>query len=384
MRSAVLLGLLPLALAAPVVEKRAPLHVPRGATGNSYIVKMKAGAANEIGIQAVQPEADKEFPNLGAFSATLGDADVEQLRNNPEVEFVEKEHEMSIFAPVTQTGATWGLSRLSSDNTGATSYTYDSSAGEGACVYVIDTGVEVEHPEFEGRASLVANTIDNDPVDRHGHGTHVSGTVGSKTYGVAKKSTIFGVKVFDARGSSNNSVILAAMDFVLGDFQSKAARCPKGFVVNMSLGGSASEAIDNGVAQLVDAGLAVAVASGNGDRITGLALDANGFSPARYPGVCTVGATDSTDKVGRFSNYGTAVDIHAPGVSIQSTIPGGRVGSNTGTSMASPHIAGLMAYFLGLGATTPAAACDYIAANALVGRISSLGPNTKNLLAHVV
>ncbi|KAJ1323650.1 cerevisin [Microdochium nivale] len=384
MRSTVLLGLLPLVAAAPFADKRAPLHIPRGATGESYIVKMKEGVSNDFGIQSVKPDADKEFANLGSFSATLDTEDVEALRNNPNVEFIEKEHTVSIFAPVTQTGATWGLGRLSSENTGATSYTYDSTGGAGACVYVIDTGIEVTHPEFEGRASLVANTIDDSPLDVHGHGTHVAGTVGSKTYGVAKKATLFGVKVFGASGTSNNSVILAAMDFVLSDVPSKAALCPKGFVVNMSLGGVASEAIDSGVSRLVDAGIAVAVAAGNGDRITGLALPVSGFSPARFPGACTVGATDSTDTIGRFSNYGSAVDILAPGVAIRSTLPRGSNGNNSGTSMACPHVAGLMAYYLGLDRTTPAAACDYIVANALQGKIKSLDSTTKNLLAHVV
>ncbi|KXJ85846.1 cuticle-degrading protease [Microdochium bolleyi] len=371
-------------MAAPLEDTRAPLHVPRGATGNKYIIKMKPGAPNSMGIQAVKPEADIEFPNLGAFAATLDDEDVEQLRLNPQVAFLEKEGKMSIAAPVSQTGATWGIARLSSTNRGATTYTYDSTAGAGACVYVIDTGVEVGHPEFEGRASLVANTIDNDPKDVHGHGTHVSGTIASKTYGVAKKATIFGVKVFDAKGESDNSVIIAAMDFVLGNYKSKAAQCPKGFVVNMSLGGEVSQAIEDAAQALVNAGLAVVVAAGNGDPLTGRAVSVDTVSPARLKSLCTVGATDTNDKVGSFSNYGAAVDIHAPGVSIRSTTIGGRNGLNTGTSMATPHVAGLVAYYLGLGRTTPAKACDYVVSTALTGKITSLGANTKNLLAHIV
>lgn len=146
MRSVALFGLLPLALAAPFVDRRAPLHMPRGVTGNSYIVKMKAGAPNEIGIQAIKPDADQEFTNLGAFSATLDDEDLEQLRLNPQVEYIEKEQQVSIFASVTQTNATWGIARLSSTNTGADTYTYDDMAGEGACAYVVDTGLDVSHP----------------------------------------------------------------------------------------------------------------------------------------------------------------------------------------------------------------------------------------------
>ena len=175
-----------------------------------------------------------------------------------------------------------------------------------------------------------------------------------------------------------SSIIAAAMDFVLGDFPSKASLCPKGIIVNMSLGGPTSPAMDDAATALVNAGLAVAVAAGNGAR------DASAISPARVPSVCTVGSTDINDKAGSSSNYGTSVDIHAPGVNILSTIPDGRTALSTGTSMATPHVAGLMAYYLALDATTPSAACEYLVANALSGRITSLKGTTKNLLAHLV
>jgi len=382
MRSTLLFGLLPLAMAAPF-EARAPLHVPRDATGDKYIVKMKEGSPCSLGIDAVKPDADSVLPNLGAFSATLDSEDIETLRAHPDVAFVEKEQIMSISTLVSQTNAPWGLARLSSNATGSTTYNYDSTAGAGACVYVIDTGVDATHPEFEGRAQLVANTIDDDSTDYIGHGTHVSGTIASKTYGVAKKAEILAIKVFGESGTSNTSVILAGMDFILGDYKSRAAKCPKGFVVNMSLGGKVSEVIDNAATTILNAGLALASAAGNGDPLTRQPVDASTVSPARVSGVCAVGATDINDKVASFSNYGPLIAVHAPGVDILSTLPGGTSGLQSGTSMASPHVAGLMAYLLGLGATTPSAACDYIVKTALPGRITGLHSDTKNLLAHI-
>lgn len=166
------------------------------------------------------------------------------------------------------------------------------------------------------------------------------------------------------------------MDFILGDYPSKASLCPKGIVVNMSLGGPISPAMDDGAIALVNAGLAVVVAAGNGAR------DASTMSPARVPSVCTVGSTDVNDQAGSSSNYGPLVDIHAPGVKVLSTVPGGRTALITGTSMATPHVAGLMAYYLALEATTPSTACEFLVGNALEGRITSLKGTTVNLLAH--
>jgi subtilisin family serine protease len=168
------------------------------------------------------------------------------------------------------------------------------------------------------------------------------------------------------------------MDYVVDDAPSKD--CPNGVVVNMSLGGGFSQAVNDAAAGITGAGLFLAVAAGNGD-IFGNPQDASGSSPASEPSACTVGASDINDEVAYFSNYGSVVDIYAPGVDVLSTFPGGGTESLSGTSMASPHIAGLGAYLLGKGAAPASSLCDYIASTALEGVISGVPSGTVNLLA---
>ena len=194
------------------------------------------------------------------------------------------------------------------------------------------------------------------------HGTHVSGTVGSKTYGVAKKAKIYGVKVLGADGSGSASAVLAGMDFAASDAAKarKDGRCPKGTVSNMSLGTSAKvQAINDAAKSLVNSGVFLAVAAGNSG------LPAQNSSPASEPSACTVAASDKNNVQATFSNFGSLVDVYAPGVGVLSTWLNGGTATLSGTSMSSPHVAGLGAYLLGLG-TTPASSkastqlCTYI------------------------
>lgn len=225
--------------------------------------------------------------------------------------------------------------------------------------------------DFEGRAKFLANFVDQDNTDGNGHGTHVSGTIGSKTYGVAKKTSIFGVKVLDASGSGTNSGVIAGMEFVAKDGPSQS--CPNGVVVNMSLGGGKSDAVNQAAANIVKAGLFLAVAAGNDGA------DASGYSPASEPTACTVGATVSDDSLATYSNIGSLIKVLAPGTDITSTWPGGSTNKISGTSMASPHVAGIGAYFLGLGQKAEGL-CDYIAQTALKDVISGVPGDTANLL----
>jgi subtilisin family serine protease len=405
MKLSVLLALLPLALAAP-----APMIVPRAGSPipGRYIVKCKNEKLQQFIDTALKllkqdPAHVYQFGNFGGFAADMADDIVDLIRNLPgvsilvyfwytytyyeQVEYVEQDavvkanlgevDSIEKRAYTTQSSSTWGLSRVSHINrqTSATSYTYDTTAGEGTCVYVVDTGISTTHPEFEGRATFLANFAgDGQNTDGNGHGTHCAGTIGSKTYGVAKKTKLYAVKVLDASGSGSNSGVIAGINYVAND--AKTRSCPNGAVGSMSLGGSKSTAVNSAAANAVSAGVFFAVAAGNDGA------DASGSSPASEPTVYTVGATDSSDRVASFSNYGTIVDIHAPGVSILSTWLNGGTNTISGTSMATPHVAGLAAYILALeGKVSPAALSSRLTALSTKNKITGLKGSTKNYLA---
>uniref|UniRef100_A0A2N9DMR1 Serine protease n=1 Tax=Fusarium oxysporum TaxID=5507 RepID=A0A2N9DMR1_FUSOX len=377
--STVSTGLLVAGSATASLEKRAPLFT-RDESGieGKYIVMMKPASDTTMhvdsAVKAVAAEPDMVFDTLGGFSASLSAGEVEDLRNNPNVAYIEQDSTARISA--TQKQAPWGLARLSSKTTGATRYSYDSSAGKGTCAYVLDTGIDTEHPDFEGRAEFIATYVDDIWYDDHGHGTHCAGTIGSKTYGVAKKTQLYGIKLFNSTGEGVASSIIAGMDLVLKDAPKRD--CPKGVVVSMSFGEIPSQGIDDAAKALVEAGFFAAVAAGNGDE-KGRPLDASSNSPAREPSVCTIGATTKDDTVATFSNFGKVVDLYAPGVAVLSTWPGGITRSISGTSMATPHVAGVAAYFLGLGKSA-AGLCEYLQSIALKDVIKGVPQGTKNLL----
>jgi subtilisin family serine protease len=187
---------------------------------------------------------------------------------------------------------------------------YDTSAGEGTCSYIIDTGIYVEHHEFEGRATNLADFTGEGAGDQSGHGTHVSGIVGSRAYGVAKKTSLYGVKVLGGTGSGTTAGVIQGMNFVATD---SATRCPAHSVANMSLGGAFSAAINSAARALTSSGVFVAVAAGNE------ASNVANYSPASEPSVCTVAASTINDSPSSGSNYGAGIDVYAPGTNIVST-----------------------------------------------------------------
>jgi subtilisin family serine protease len=262
------------------------------------------------------------------------------------VDFIEQDAMASINAYVTQNDPPWGLSRISHRRPGTPEYVYDDSAGQGTCSYVVDTGVDDRHPvrytvplslpliftlpslvallankfqphkEFSGRAKQIASFIDGQYTDNNGHGTHCAGTVGSNTYGVAKKTLIYGIKVLDGQGRGSYSAIIAGINYVHEDRQQRS--CPNGVVVNLSLGGPYSQATNDAVRGLTSRGYFVAVAAGNNND------DASRYSPASEPSACTVGGSAKYDDRYSQSNYGRSVDIIGPAVDVYSTYPGGR------------------------------------------------------------
>nr|ABZ81841.1 alkaline serine protease [Pochonia chlamydosporia var. catenulata] len=384
MQLSVLLTLLPAVLAAPaIVEQRAepaPLFTPKSSViAGKYIVKFKDGVARfaaDEATSALSSKADHVYSHLfNGFAGSLTKEELKTLRNHPDVDFIEKDAVMTANAIVEQQGAPWGLGRISNRQKGSTTYRYDDSAGNGACVYVLDTGIETSHPEFEGRATWLKSFIDGEDNDGHGHGTHCAGTIGSKTYGVAKKAKIFAVKVLDNGGSGTYAGVIAGMEFVSQDYKTQG--CPNGAIASMSLGGPFSATVNKAAAAMVSSGVFLAVAAGNDGA------DAARFSPASEVTACTVGATTSADTRSSFSNFGKVVDIFAPGSAILSTWINGGTRSISGTSMATPHVAGLAAYLNALqGVVDPAALCKKIQDTATKNVLTGVPASTVNFLAY--
>lgn len=298
----------------------------------SYIVVLKEGAdpRSLAAAAGVSPRYVYEAV-VNGFAGTLNAGQLTALQNNPNVEYVEQDQVMSAFTD--QTNATWGLDRINQRYLpldGKYSYTYTGSTVR---AYIIDTGIDAGHAEFEGRAQRVYDAFGGNGDDCNGHGTHVAGTVGGKIYGVAKKVMLRGVKVLDCNGSGSTSGIIAAVDWVRTNHVKPA-------VANMSLGGGYSSTLNTAVKNLSDAGVFVAVAAGNEDQ------DACNVSPASTAVAFTTAASDKSDYRATFSNYGSCVDAYAPGVGITSAWIGSgttELNSISGTSMASPHVAGVSA-----------------------------------------
>lgn len=384
------LAALPLALAAPLI----PAPPSMTAIPGQYIVKFKDNAekmeiAGAVNILTNKPIHNYDLEGFKGMAVKMSDTVVKAMAALPNVEYIEQDAIMKANlgeidtrstyekkAYTTQNPSTWGLGRISHLAAGATNYTYDTSGGADTCAYIIDTGVETTHPEFEGRATFLGNYAgDGINKDGNGHGTHCAGTIGSKTYGVAKKTKLFAVKVLDSAGSGSTSGVVAGVNAVIIDRKTRAG-CSKGAVASLSLGGGKSPSLNLVVANAVTAGIFVTVAAGNNNA------DAGNYSPSSEPTVFTVGATDKYDVRAYFSNYGSVVDIFAPGVSILSTWISGSTNTISGTSMATPHVAGLAAYILGLeGYKAPSVLATRLLTLSIKNKISGLPAGTANKLA---
>lgn len=291
-----------------------------------------------------------DIGNLIGYSAVLSKDTLAKELEHPNVRYIEADQVVSINADLAtvQENPTWGIDRIDQrDLPLDKKYNYWTSAGDGVTAYVIDTGILLTHNEFEGRAKAGTNTVpgEND-VDGNGHGTHVAGTIGGKTFGVAKKVTLVAVKVLGASGSGTWSGVIAGIDWVTKDHTEKKGRS----VANMSLGGGVSDTVDTAVIKSVAAGVTYVIAAGN------YADDTCYYSPARVESALTVGATTNTDARSSFSNIGRCVDIFAPGTGITSAWISSNTATNTisGTSMAAPHVAGAAAAYIGhILANTP-------------------------------
>ncbi len=284
-----------------------------------------------------------------------------RLADDPAVDYVEADQVMR--ANGTQTNATWGLDRIDQTNLPLNgSFTYPSSSGVHA--YILDTGMRSTHNDFSGRVGNGYTAVNDGQGtnDCQGHGTHVAGTVGGTTWGVAKNVTLHPVRVLGCDGSGSNSGVIAGMDWV-------TANAVKPAVANMSLGGGASQATDDAIARMTNAGITTVVAAGNDSS------NACNYSPARAPSAITVGSTTSSDAMSSFSNYGSCVDVYGPGSNITSASYSSNTGSTSmsGTSMASPHLAGVAALYLAANPNaTPSQVTTAIVNNSLTGKISGI------------
>ncbi|QFZ17986.1 S8 family peptidase [Saccharothrix syringae] len=343
---------------------------------NHFIVKLKDGSAASADKLAKQygGQVDTVFSKaLNGFTVSLPEQAAKRLAANPAVEYVEQDQVFTTQA--TQSNAPWGLDRIDQRNLPlSTTYNY-TSTGSGVNVYVIDTGVRISHTTFGGRARNGYDAVENDSVaqDGNGHGTHVAGTIAGSTYGVAKGATVYGVRVLNDAGSGTTADVVEGIDWVTNNHVKPA-------VANMSLGGGASSTIDAAVRRSIAAGVTYAIAAGNSNA------NASNYSPARVTEAITVGATTSTDARASYSNYGSVVDIFAPGSSILSSWNTGDSATNTisGTSMATPHVAGAAARYLQNNrSATPAQVQSYLVGQATTGVVGSPGSGSPNRLLYL-
>jgi subtilisin family serine protease len=298
--------------------------------------------------------------------------DAERLSQDFRVLFVEEDG--VVTADVTQSNPPWGLDRIDQRNRPlSATYTYNWT-GSGVRAYVIDTGIRTSHSQFAGRASNVFDAFGGSGADCNGHGTHVAGTIGGSTYGVAKSALLRGVRVLDCNGSGSTSGVIAGVDWVRNNRINPA-------VANMSLGGGASSSLDTAVNNLANSGVAIAVAAGNSNT------DACTQSPARAASAITVGSTTTSDARSSFSNFGVCLDLFAPGSGILSSWFSSDTATATlsGTSMASPHVAGAAALYKQANPSASASTIrNALVNNATTNVISGAGSGSPNRLLYTL
>ena len=351
---------------------------------NSYIVVLDDSVIGERGRFSIAPYVASELAGthrgqlkhvyqhaINGFAVEMSAEDAERLSNDFRVAYVEEDGVVTTSA--TQSNPPWGLDRIDQRARPLNAiYTFNWT-GAGVFAYVIDTGIRTAHTQFGGRAANVFDAFGGNGQDCNGHGTHVAGTIGGSTYGVAKSVNLRGVRVLNCSGSGSNSGVIAGVDFVRLNRQNPA-------VANMSLGGGISSALDTAVNNLSNSGVAIAVAAGNSNG-----ANACNFSPARAANAITVGSTTSTDARSSFSNIGSCLDIFAPGSGILSAWSTSNTATATisGTSMASPHVAGVAALYKQANPSASAATIrNAIVNGATTNVVTNAGTGSPNRLLY--
>ncbi|WP_171110053.1 MULTISPECIES: S8 family peptidase [Streptomyces] len=370
------------ALPAQAAEGHIQYEGAANAVADSYIVTLKADRARSGSAEGralakkYGASIERTYTKaLNGYAIEADETEAKRLAADPAVASVVQNRTFTI-AGTQPSPPSWGLDRIDQRNLPLNnSYTYPDSAGQGVTAYVIDTGVRITHSDFGGRASYGYDAIDNDNTaqDGHGHGTHVAGTVAGTAYGVAKKANIVGVRVLNNSGSGTTAQVVAGIDWV-------ARNAVKPAVANMSLGGGADSALDTAVRNAIASGVTFAVAAGNEST------NASTRSPARVTEAITVGATTSSDARASYSNYGSVLDLFAPGSSITSAWNSSDSATNTisGTSMATPHVAGAAALYLADNpSATPAQVSTALTSAATTGVVGNPGSGSPNRLLYV-
>ncbi|TFK69032.1 serine proteinase [Pluteus cervinus] len=352
-----------------------------GTTTGKHLIKLR---------KSVNPTSISSFLNSGSgvthvwenfhgFAGTFDNDTLTALRSSPDVESISEDGVLHTMELVTQTTAPWGLSRVSSRTilprqvyySLAYNYTYDNSGGSGVDIYIVDTGVYTAHLDFGGRARWGITFGGYPDADGYGHGTHCAGTAAGTQFGVAKSANIIAVKVLDDTGSGAASDIISGLDWVMTSVSTSG----RPSIISMSLGGDVTPILDEAVATLTTSGIHVIIAAGND------ATSTDTTSPARSPTALTVGASTISDVPTTFSNFGPLMDVWAPGMNVVSDWIGFNQATNiqSGTSMATPHVAGLVAYLIGLYGNKPPAEMISLV-QSLSGRIGSPPPDTTDYL----
>jgi subtilisin family serine protease len=354
------------------VEVASIVSAAHGAIAGDYIVVLNEGANPRAvaAVAGVSPTFVYEHA-LNGFAASLNDGQLNALRNMAGVQYIEEDQEFTADATQTiSSSGLWGLDRIDQRNRPLSgSYTYNTTAS-GVYAYVIDTGIYTAHTQFGGRATNVYDAFGGNGQDCNGHGTHVAGTIGGSTYGVAKAVRLRGLRVLNCSGSGATSGIIAAVDWVRNNRVNPA-------VANMSLGGGYSSALNSAVNNLSNSGVFIAVAAGNSNA------NACNYSPASAAAAFTTAASTSSDAKASYSNYGSCVDAYAPGSGVLSAWIGGSSATRTinGTSMASPHVAGVAALYKARNGNVASSTIDsWLKSNATTSVISGNPSGTPNRL----